>query len=72
MFAGAVGDVELALVGVGAAVGHGHHPAARVAVLGLELVLETLPPDAVPSFTGSLWITALHHEVSNGPGKCDI
>lgn len=57
-----VGDEELAAVGVGPAVGHGHDPPGGVLERLAELVGELAAPDGGAALAGARGVAALDHE----------
>eukprot|EP00964_Phaeocystis_antarctica_P098591 scaffold64590_cov61-Phaeocystis_antarctica.AAC.5 len=59
---GVAGDKELRAVGVRAAVGHRDDAPHGVLVVGMNLVVELAPPDALSALAGARGVAALQHE----------
>ena len=57
-----VGDEELRPVRVGPAVGHGDDAPHGVLLVGVDLVVELAPPDALAALARARGVAALQHE----------
>eukprot|EP00036_Acanthoecidae_sp_10tr_P008836 CAMPEP_0182918896 /NCGR_PEP_ID=MMETSP0105_2-20130417/2358_1 /TAXON_ID=81532 ORGANISM="Acanthoeca-like sp., Strain 10tr" /NCGR_SAMPLE_ID=MMETSP0105_2 /ASSEMBLY_ACC=CAM_ASM_000205 /LENGTH=150 /DNA_ID=CAMNT_0025056019 /DNA_START=521 /DNA_END=973 /DNA_ORIENTATION=+ len=55
-------DEELRAVGVGASIGHRHHPTLVVSQVVHDLVLKLVAPDGLATFAGTSGVAGLHHK----------